>query len=189
MRGQCVKPVQRQVKWPASNGTDTQRTSWNTTTIRAPTPLLNHTVVLLKALSASQPISAGTRQNYGTCSLLHPFLLPNRMTVPLGLWSNLFPFLCASFLGTSARNWSSSIAHPRPELPASSRCHRAQVSFVCFPPDDAVAHFHRNWNRCLVSVLCSGIINNHTEGFKQAWTSHLPVSMSLSNPDSAPTYS
>ena len=63
------------------------------------------------------------------------------------------------------------------------------LSFVCFPPDDAAAWFCCNWDRCLVSLWCSGIINNHTEGFKQAWTSHLPVSMSLSNPDSAPTYS
>lgn len=188
MSRQCVKPVPRQVKWPAANGTDTQQTSRNATTTSATTPLLNHTSVLLKALSASQPISAGTRQNYGTCSLLHPFLLPNRVVVPPGLWSNLFPFLCSSFLGTSARNWCSHHCSSTSRA-ACFLIGTTGLSFVCFPPDGAVARFHCNWNRCLVSLLCSGIINNHTEGFKQAWTSHLPVSMSLSNPDSAPTYS
>lgn len=79
-----------------------------------------------KHLVQHSPSLLGLGKIYVTCFLLGPTLLPNRMTIPPGLWSHLFPSICARFLCSGAGNWSSTTAHPYLKLAAYWQCRAAQ---------------------------------------------------------------
>lgn len=113
------------------------------------------------------------------------FLLLNTLTLSLGLWSNLCPSLRARFPGTGSGSWSSTMVHQYPKLAASCQWRVAQDNLsTSSSPMMQWRGFTATETQALWGLL---IITQ--KYWKQAWASHLPINMSLSNPYSAPTYS